>query len=469
MSTVHTSPFSGTWYPAGAAELDRLLEERFELSRQRTGPYLLSDALGFVVPHAGPEYSGVVAASAYRSLCRQKPERIVLLAFPHFGGLRGAAVPDVQAVSTPLGAVPIDAFLSRRFPRVAEARVCDHSFEIQLPFLQKAVPGVHLCPLYVGTMDDARRRALAEALAEEWQPGTVLIASSDFTHYGRDFGYVPFPADSRIAERLRDLDSDCMEAAGSLDPAWFLETLAETGATVCGVGPIALLLAALRLIRPEGLYQTTLDYQTSGELTGDFDHTVSYAALGYYGRDAFALSAEDRAALLASAEESLVNFRDTGSRHPVRPHGSPALAARRGAFVSLHRGRELLGCLGHCTGREPLAEAVPDLALAAALEDPRFRPGDALAGPFEVEISVLTPLRRIRSAADFHVGRHGGMLRLGLMSGLLLPQVAPRRGWTAETFLEALSLKSGLREDAYRDPAARLSVFEAQVFSRATP
>lgn len=465
MSTVHVSPFSGTWYPAQAVELDRLLDERFEGSRQRTGPFLFPDALGFVVPHAGPEYSGGVAASVYRSLRQQNPERIVLLAFPHHGGLRGAAVPDIPAVSTPLGSVPIDGFLSKRFPRVAEGLVCDHSFEIQLPFLQKAAPGARLCPLYVGSMNDAERRALAEALAAEWQPGTVLLASSDFTHYGRGFGYVPFPADDRIADRLHDLDAECMEASGSLDAGLFLQSLADTGATMCGSAPIALLLLTLSLICPDGLFQSTLDYQTSGEITGDFHHTVSYAALGYFRRSSFELNPEDREALLVSAELSLQRLRETGRRDPVRARGSLGLESQRGVFVSLHRGPELLGCMGHCPGRSFLADAVPELALAAALEDPRFRPGDAIAGAFDVEVSVLTPLRRILREGDFQVGRHGGLLRLGLMGGLLLPQVA-RHDWTAETFLEALSRKNGLPLRAHQDPAARIYVFEVQAFRR---
>lgn len=466
MSAVHASPFSGTWYPAQAAVLDRLIEERLELSRQRTGPFLLPEGLGFIVPHAGPEYSGVVAAAVYRSLLKHPPERIVLLAFPHHGGLRGAAVPKVRAVSTPLGSFTIEPFLSDRFPRVEEALVCDHSFEIQLPFLQKVAPGARLCPLYVGLMNHSERLTFAEALAAEWRPGTVLLASSDFTHYGRSFGYVPFPADSRIAERLRDLDTECMEAAGSLDAAFFLETLAETGATVCGAGPISLLLNTLSRISPGGLFQSALDYQTSGEITGDFRHSVSYAALGYFPRSSFELSSDDREALLVSAEATLRRLRETGRREPVRARGSIALEDRRGVFVSLHRGLELLGCMGHCPGRIPLIEAVPDLAFAAALEDPRFRPGDAIAGAFDLEISVLTPLRRIRSADDFQVGRHGGFLRLGMMAGLLLPQVAPRHGWTAKTFCEALSQKAGLPAQAYQDPEARLYVFEAQSFRR---
>jgi uncharacterized protein (TIGR00296 family) len=107
--------------------------------------------------------------------------------------------------------------------------------------------------------------------------------------------------------------------------------------------------------------------------------------------------------------------------------------------------------------------------LAAALEDPRFPPGDALAGPFAVEISVLTPLRRIVRVSDFQVGRHGGLLRLRSAVGLLLPQVAPRHGWNTELFLQALAVKSGLERQAYRARDARLYVFEAQVFTRERP
>lgn len=465
MPALHISPYSGAWYPGEARELDELLEELFERSRQRTGPYLYPGGLGFVVPHAGPQYSGAVAAAVYRSLREQKPDRIVLLAFPHRGGLRGVAVPRVEAIATPLGPVPIDPSLPPRFPRIAEDRVCDHSFEIQLPFLQKAAPAARITPLYVGRMEDEERSAVAQSLAAAWQPGTVFVASSDFTHYGRDFGYVPFPADRHIAERLRALDEECIDAAGSLESSLFLKTLADTGATVCGSDPIALLLETAARIAPDDLWQVTLDYQTSGEITGDYEHSVSYAALGYYRRSAFHLSPPDREALLAGAEETLQRAYE-GDSLPRKAGGSLALRAERGIFVTLHRGEELLGCIGNCSGRSSLADAVSELALAAAFDDPRFTPGAALDGPVEVEISVLSPLRRITSAGQFQVGRHGGLLQLGARSGLLLPQVARKR-WSAEDFLRALAQKSGLPPEAWRDPQARLYVFEAQVFSRA--
>lgn len=391
----------------------------------------------------------------------------MVLAFPHRGGLEGLAIPDVATISTPLGEVPIDREFAAGFARVPESQVCDHSFEIQLPFLQRAVPHARVTPVYVGRAGADERRAAAERLAAAWQPGVVFLASSDFTHYGRGFGYVPFPADSAVAFHLRELDFECAEAAGSLDSSLFLETLEQRGATVCGSGPISLLLDVLHLLGGEEIYQATLDYQTSGELTGDYRQSVSYAALGYFRRAAFDLDAPDREALLDSAAETLRRLRQTGEREAIPAHGgSDALQARRGCFVSLHQGEELLGCLGNCQGRKPLAEEAADLALAAALEDPRFRPAAEVPGPIDVEVSVLTPFRRIRRIEQFRLGVHGAYLKLGGHSGLLLPQVALNHAWTSESFWQALARKSMLGPRAWRDPKARLSVFEAQVFSR---
>lgn len=466
MSSPHISPYAGEWYPAAEAELGGLLDARFAESARRTEPWFPPQALAFVVPHAGPAWSGTVAASAYRALARQKPAQVILLAFPHHGGLARIATPDTESIRTPLGDTAIDRSFAHAFPCAPEARVCDHSFEIQLPFLQRSIPEARITPLYVGSLVGDERRAAAGVLAAAWKPGVVFVASSDFTHYGPQFGFAPFPNDARIGERLRGLDFACMDAAGSLDPQWFLETLARTGATVCGAAPISLLLEVLRRLPGQSIYQSTLDYQTSGEIAGDFSNSVSYAALAWHDRRSFELDAADCAALRASAAETLAHLRRTGKRQPVpAAGGSEALRARRGLFVSLHHEGELLGCVGNVAGRESLAEDVADLTLAAALEDPRFRPAAGTAGAIDIEISVLTPFRTIRDAAEFVVGRHGGMLTLGAQSGLLLPQVAGRRDWTAADFLKALTRKSGLHPDAWRDPKAKLQVFEAQLIA----
>src|SRR5512135_2534982 len=128
MAPAHISPYAGTWYPEKASELEKLLDDCFAHPARAATP---SGALGFVVPHAAPQWSGSVAAAVYREIERRKPERIIVLGFPHRGGWRGVAAPDVSLIRTPLGPLPLDPL---DFPTAPEACLCDHSFEIQIPF-----------------------------------------------------------------------------------------------------------------------------------------------------------------------------------------------------------------------------------------------------------------------------------------------------------------------------------------------
>ena len=118
---------------------------------------------------------------------------------------------------------------------------------------------------------------------------------------------------------------------------------------------------------------------------------------------------------------------------------------------------------------QPLREEIGELTLAAALDDPRFRPAVDHRGPIEIEISVLTPLRRIRDLSEFQAGKHGATLQLGRGSGLLLPQVATERHWSADDFWRALVRKGSLPPRAWCDPRARVEIFEAEVFGRRQP
>jgi AmmeMemoRadiSam system protein B/AmmeMemoRadiSam system protein A len=416
-------------------------------------------------------YSGTVAASAYRHLQASNPERVFMMGFTHRGAGPGVLIPDVGGIQTPLGVVSIDQVEAAAlvadgpFVRTAESRVCDHSVEIQLPLLQTAVPGARVLPLYVGHLNDAQRYSAARILARHIGPGDVLLASSDLTHYGRSFGYEPFPAGADLAERLSRLDHDVIDAAGSLDPTCFLETLRELESTVCGYEPISLMLETLNQLGCDDVFQQTLDYQTSAEITGEVDHSVSYASLGYFRAGSFFLDAAGCEALLSSARATLRHLSATRRRGTAPPaNAGPSLWRRASAFVSLHLGEDLFGCVGRRTQDVPLAELIPELTLAAALDDPRFPNRDNVTEGLDVEISLLTPLKRIPDWRSFCVGRDGAYLESGERSAMLLPQVA-RHGANTETrFMEALSRKAGLRPDAYRDPKARLSVFQAQVF-----
>jgi hypothetical protein len=471
MASVHATPFSGSWYPGQRSELEALLDRLFDSSLKRTGPSLLPRPLGFVVPHAGLEYSGTVAASAYRHLQSAKPERVFILGFTHSGGRPGVSIPDIEAFETPLGTVKVDRAAAQKlayggqFAMVVEDQLCDHSVEIQLPLLQRAVAGAAVVPLYVGPLSEAGRHAAAQTLAEHVRPGDVLLASSDLTHYGRSFGYQPFPAGPDVERRLFQLDSRVIDAAGSLDPSLFLETLHEFDSTVCGYAPIALLLETIGLLGGDDVFQQTLDYQTSAALTGDFEHVVSYGSLGYFHADSFYVDEEAKRALLASARATLRHLSATGERQAIPPAlANPTLMRRGAVFVSLHQGRELFGCVGMVTASSPLDEAVPELALEAALDDRRFAHRSTVPDGLNIEISVLTPMKQIRDWRAFRIGRDGAFLDSGGHTGLLLPQVAAHGAFTETSFLEALSRKAGLAPHAYRDQKARLSVFQAQVF-----
>jgi len=469
---IHPSPYSGTWYPDDRDSLTALLDGLWRKSAARTGEFLYSGGRAFVVPHAGLMYSGTVAAAVYRHLAQQQPRCVIVAGFAHRGAPPGIWIPEVEGFETPLGEVAVEQALVEKlasaeaFRRMSESRLCDHSVELQLPLLQKAVPQATVLPLYVGQLDASARERAADALAECMARDTVLLASSDLTHFGSGFHFQPFPVNRATSDNLRHLDYQVMEAAGSLRHELFLETLRETSATVCGYDPIALALATLRRLESAGeIFQEVLDYQTSGEITGDFHQSVSYGALGYFPWASFELDDEAQRAVLNLARSTLAEYQRTGDRQvpELLAPGLPALGMRAPLFVTLHQDGKLRGCLGRIASDLPLEKSVPELTMSAALEDTRFPPVEPTETGLEVEVSILSPMKRIPQLGDFRVGEHGALLKARGRQGLLLPQVATERNWSAEQFLQALGIKAGAGQGAHMDPAAQLYVFRAQI------
>lgn len=151
----------------------------------------------------------------------------------------------------------------------------------------------------------------------------------------------------------------------------------------------------------------------------------------------------------------------------ARAHGvadSPRLGELRGAFVTLHAGGRLRGCIGTLHGSQPLLRAVADNAAAAAVGDPRFAPVTPdESSNLTLEVSALTPLREVAGPAEVELGRHGILLAKSGRQAVFLPQVAPEQGWDLPTTLAHLCRKAGLPPEAWRE-GARLCVFEADVF-----
>lgn len=274
-----TSTLAGTWYPGTAEELCRQVDEFLGPADEQAGP-----VAGLVVPHAGYRYSGAVAGRAYGALRGQVIGRVIILAPSHRARFRGAAVLEVDAFETPLGRVAVDGIVAelsgRTLVQSAPAPfVHEHSVEIQLPFLQRAAPGARVVPLLFGALAESDYPPLVETIASLADDETVYVVSSDFTHYGWRFDYQPFPAtDAKaVRARLRALDMSVIEPVLRHDARAFQDVLDTTGATVCGHVPIRTFIASPTLQQPGRL----LAYQTSLDVTGDYEHCVSYAAIAF--------------------------------------------------------------------------------------------------------------------------------------------------------------------------------------------
>jgi AmmeMemoRadiSam system protein A len=173
----------------------------------------------------------------------------------------------------------------------------------------------------------------------------------------------------------------------------------------------------------------------------------------------------DEKKTLRDLAQATIRARVMGEPLPAIPAVTDALRRKAGAFVSLHRRGMLRGCIGYVEAVSPLANAVQDMALSAAFQDPRFEPltADELQD-LDIEISVLTPFEKISDPDRIEVGRHGLMIRKGGASGLLLPQVPVQFDWDRLTFLRQTCQKAGLRPDAWQDPDAQLYIFSADIF-----
>jgi AmmeMemoRadiSam system protein A len=173
---------------------------------------------------------------------------------------------------------------------------------------------------------------------------------------------------------------------------------------------------------------------------------------------------EDDQFLLLSLARQALEARVAGFGAPEVPCVGP-LALRCGAFVSIHHGDDLRGCLGRLTSDWPLGRTIVHLGGAVADRDPRFSPVMPSELPrLQIEISLLTPERPVASVDDIEVGRHGLVVEHGSARGLLLPQVATDHDWNRATFLEHTCIKAGLPRDAWKN-GARIHVFEAHVFA----
>lgn len=467
---VREPAVAGLFYPKDKDELSRQLDGLL----QAAPVHAVANLRALVCPHAGYPYSGPTAAQAYKALAGHKFDTAMVLAPSHYAAFEGASVGTVP-YHTPLGDVassPKAAKLAAEKPFIPEARCLvqrppwwsqspktappagqdtphtwEHSLEVQLPFLQKVLGQFQLVPVVLGRVDPAE---VAKALARQLDDKTVLIASSDLSHY--------HPYDT-----ARKLDQRCVKAVCDLD----LEAMQAQEA--CGKGPI---LVLMHLAKARGWQAKLLDYRNSGDTAGDKSGVVGYAAIAFFEPAPQTYSASERAQLLELARKTFTTAVQSGRMPEVVESDWPEkFREKKGCFVTLTKQGRLRGCIGHILPQEPLASAVMDNARNAALKDSRFRPvaPDELKD-LQVEISVLTApaplafsspeelLEKLRPHTD------GVVLQVSGRTATFLPQVWEQLP-DKVAFLNQLSQKAGCPATAWREPDTKVMIYQVEAFT----
>ena len=371
MLAVRKPAVAGGFYPADPKALRSAVDAC--LSEAPAAEYK-GRILALIAPHAGYQYSGKVAGYSFKQVRPGAVQRVIVLGPSHYGAFRGFSIMDVGAYATPLGDVPLDRPVCAKLAahelhvRADEFQAREHSVEVELPFLQVALGEFRLVPILVGYLEPGDAEKIAAALREYLTPSTLLVISSDFTHYGASYGYVPFTQD--IEQSLHKLDFGAVDLILAKNYDGYVKYMLNPAPTICGRFPIEVLLKLL----PAEAEGRLLKYDTSGRITGDWSLSVSYvsamftvpadwkpaavaAAPPAAPAEEKPLTAEEKKTLLRIARDTLEAFVRTGRMPEIAADTSaltPALKAECGAFVTLNRKNgDLRGCIGNIGYAEP--------------------------------------------------------------------------------------------------------------------
>ncbi len=462
MSEVRKPAVAGQFYPADREELLEVIETLFNYSP--APPDINGELMGLVVPHAGYAYSGVVAAPAYKSIKGMPVENVIILGPSHRAVFSGIAAYPSGKWLTPFGEVEVNAdFVSEVTSKTKSIfpnslfHEGEHSIEVQIPFLQYILDKeFKIIPLLVGAVTMDIIEESAEAIADSLKKlnNWILIMSSDLYH-----GY--------SYDECRIMDSETIARILDLNPKEFYMCIKSGKCEACGYGGITIGMEVLKKLGVNN--SMLLTYSNSAEITGNYvGYVVGYASIAFEklnGEDKPSLTEDEKKELLEIARKSVEAAVKREPLPEIEPR-NPRLEEPWGAFVTLKKNGQLRGCIGYIVGLKPLYQTVQDVAVSAALNDPRFPPVTPDELPqLSYEISVLTPLKRVSNIEDIEVGRHGLLIKKGYYQGLLLPQVAVEEGWDKYTFLDHTCLKAGLPVGCWRDPDTEIYSFEAIVFS----
>jgi MEMO1 family protein len=469
MKEIREPALAGSWYPGDPEILSRDVKRYLENAKKEK---VDGEIVALVSPHAGYMYSGQVAAYAYKLIEGKSFDTVVVVGPSHRFPFKGASLWDRGGFRTPLGVVPVDDELSKKLMEkrkeirfIPEAHNQENSLELQIPFLQTVLKSFKLVPIAMEPdWSWETCQYLASAIAETVRGKKVLlVASTDLSHY---YTYnIAIELDRIFLNHIERFDIEGLN-----------RDLKSNRTEACGGGPVVtIMLAAKTLGANQG---KVLKYLNSGDVTGDRSRVVGYAAGVFYktvgGKEKMkeekkvgvdlGLNEEEKKTLHHIAKTVIEN-KARGKAVPEFKIESHILKENRGAFVTIQKKGQLRGCIGYIEGHGPLHKTIEEMAEAAAFRDPRFSPVKEKELPeLDIEISVLTPLKRIKDVNEIQVGKHGIYIVRGMWAGLLLPQVATEYGWDRLAFLEHTCQKAGLPPNAWKEKDIEIYIFSADIF-----
>ncbi len=461
--------FAGQFYPEEKSELELVLKQYFSEAKIE-GKTDLTELVPrvLIVPHAGYIFSGKVAASAYFHIPENSNfKRVIVIASSHHYSFNGAAVYKAGNYETPLGKINVDFDFvdellnaSPLFQQHDEAHIYEHSLEVQLPFLQHRLrSNFSLVPIILGTNRLETCQEIAKVLKKWFTPENLFIISTDFSHY----------VNYNQAIKIDEITAD---AICSNKPDYLFQVLKENkeldvpnlATSLCGWTSVFTLLY---LTENESLTYEKIHYMNSGDSSAysNKNKVVGYWAISVYEKNnGFRISKEEKREILEKARTSIETYVKTEKRNNIIPAiTSGILLEKSGVFVSVYINGKLRGCVGGFAQDKTLNEMIQKMAVSASC-DRRF---DAIQPDeledMELEISVLSPLKKISSVDDIILGKHGIYIRNGIHSGTFLPQVATKTGWSLDQFLGHCSRdKAGLGWDGWKK--AELFTYDALIF-----
>jgi len=461
---IRPAAVAGAFYPDNPQTLQGELKKLLAASEKTAIP---GKIIGLVVPHAGYAYSAATAAAGYKQVAGQNYDLVVVIAPSHRDPFFGATIYPGTGYQTPLGTIQIDQAVAKQLVNSCNAvklselgHRAEHAVEVQLPFVQSLFPNSKILPIVIGGYDWPTCEAIGKALAQVLQgKQALLIASSDLYH-GNSYN------------ECKSTDNITLAAVTQLKPKVLCGGLLKEEYQACGGGPIAVMQVAAQAL---GANNAKLIARTnSGDVMGQKDgYIVGYGAVAVFAQgepqseriEFQPLDINVQKEFLRMARQAITEYLKSGKIPRFEPTCA-MMKEKRGVFVTLTENGELRGCIGYHENDRPLYELVPNRAIAAAFEDPRFAPLRAEElRHVKIKISVyLTNVYKIDSLDEFEMGKHGIIMMKNGRGATYLPEVPAEAGWrTVEEEMQSLCMKAGLPNNAWRS-GAEFWVYRTQVF-----